>query len=285
MAKKSALGRGLSSILADIDDAYEKELGSREGQIEELDMELISPNPYQPRKYFDEQALEELASSIKKYGLIQPIVVLKKDEFAYILIAGERRYRACKLLKKEQIKALVLNVDDIGLRELALIENIQRENLNPIELAHSYKELLEIHNITQERLAEIIHKSRSQIANTLRLLSLNKDTQELIVEGKITQGHAKVLVGLNNEDEKMIVDTIMGQKLSVREAEKLIKNFKTSSHLDTKKSNFKKIVSVNMQNLKDKINQLGLSAEIKNLSITIKFETEEEIQELLKKLN
>ncbi|EAJ6190790.1 ParB/RepB/Spo0J family partition protein, partial [Campylobacter lari] len=232
MAKKSALGRGLSSILADIDEAYEKELGSNEGRIEEIDIDLISPNPYQPRKNFDIQALEELAGSIKEYGLIQPVVVFKKDEFNYILIAGERRFRACKLLEKEQIKAVVLNVDDIKLRELALIENIQRENLNPIELAHSYKELLEIHDITQEKLADLIHKSRPQIANTLRLLNLNEQTQNLIIEGKISQGHAKVLVGLEKEEEKMIVDTIIGQKLNVRDTEKLIKNFKNINQLE-----------------------------------------------------
>ncbi|MFG5142582.1 ParB/RepB/Spo0J family partition protein, partial [Campylobacter lari] len=143
-----------------------------------------------------------------------------------------RRFRACKLLGKEQIKAVVLNVDDIKLRELALIENIQRENLNPIELAHSYKELLEIHDITQEKLADLIHKSRSQIANTLRLLNLNEQTQNLIIEGKISQGHAKVLVGLEKEEEKMIVDTIIGQKLNVRDTEKLIKNFKNTNQLE-----------------------------------------------------
>ncbi|ECP5270692.1 ParB/RepB/Spo0J family partition protein [Campylobacter lari] len=283
MAKKSALGRGLSSILADIDEVYEKELGSNEGRIEEIDIDLISPNPYQPRKNFDTQALEELAGSIKEYGLIQPVVVFKKDEFDYILIAGERRFRACKLLGKEQIKAVVLNVDDIKLRELALIENIQRENLNPIELAHSYKELLEIHDITQEKLADLIHKSRSQIANTLRLLNLNEQTQNFIIEGKISQGHAKVLVGLEKEEEKMIVDTIIGQKLNVRDTEKLIKNFKNTNQLEKNTSPNKEYQSI--INLKEKIESLGLKVNTKDLKITINFENEDEVKEFLKTIN
>ncbi|HEF1623330.1 TPA: ParB/RepB/Spo0J family partition protein [Campylobacter lari] len=283
MAKKSALGRGLSSILADIDEVYEKELGSNEGRIEEIDIDLISPNPYQPRKNFDTQALEELAGSIKEYGLIQPVVVFKKDEFDYILIAGERRFRACKLLEKEQIKAVVLNVDDIKLRELALIENIQRENLNPIELAHSYKELLEIHDITQEKLADLIHKSRPQIANTLRLLNLNEQTQNFIIEGKISQGHAKVLVGLEKEEEKMIVDTIIGQKLNVRDTEKLIKNFKNINQLEKNTISNKQYQSI--INLKEKIESLGLKVNTKDLKITINFENEDEVREFLKALN
>ncbi|MCV3501408.1 ParB/RepB/Spo0J family partition protein, partial [Campylobacter lari] len=282
MAKKSALGRGLSSILADIDEVYEKELGSNEGRIEEIDIDLISPNPYQPRKNFDTQALEELAGSIKEYGLIQPVVVFKKDEFDYILIAGERRFRACKLLEKEQIKAVVLNVDDIKLRELALIENIQRENLNPIELAHSYKELLEIHDITQEKLADLIHKSRPQIANTLRLLNLNEQTQNFIIEGKISQGHAKVLVGLEKEEEKMIVDTIIGQKLNVRDTEKLIKNFKNTNQLEKNTTSNKQYQSI--INLKEKIESLGLKVNAKDLKITINFENEDEVREFLKTL-
>ncbi|CAM4118136.1 ParB/RepB/Spo0J family partition protein [Campylobacter armoricus] len=277
MAKKSALGRGLSSILADIDEVYEKELGSNEGRIEEIDIELISPNPYQPRKNFNTQALEELAGSIKEYGLIQPIVVFKKDEFNYILIAGERRYRACKFLGKEQIKAIVLNVNDIKLREIALIENIQRENLNPIELAHSYKELLEIHNITQEKLADLIHKSRPQIANTLRLLNLNKQTQDFIIEGKISQGHAKVLVGLEKDKEKMIVDTIIGQKLNVRDTEKLIKNFKN------KNTNNKKYQSI--IKLKEKLNNLGFKTQSKNLKLTIEFIDEDEVVKFIRTLD
>ncbi|EAI4441074.1 ParB/RepB/Spo0J family partition protein [Campylobacter lari] len=283
MAKKSALGRGLSSILADIDEVYEKELGSKEGKIEEIDIDLISPNPYQPRKNFDTQALEELAGSIKEYGLIQPIVVFKKDEFDYIIIAGERRFRACKLLEKEQIKAVVLNVDDIKLRELALIENIQRENLNPIELAHSYKELLEIHDITQEKLADLIHKSRPQIANTLRLLNLNEQTQNFIIEGKISQGHAKVLVGLEKEEEKMIVDTIIGQKLNVRDTEKLIKNFKNSNNLE-KNTNLNK-QNQSILNLKEKIESFGFKTVVKDLKIIVNFSDENEIVKFLKILD
>ncbi|MCR6571157.1 ParB/RepB/Spo0J family partition protein [Campylobacter insulaenigrae] len=283
MAKKSALGRGLSSILADVDEAYEKELGIN-NKIEMVDIDTITPNPYQPRKKFDLEALDELANSIKEYGLLQPIVVLKKDEFSYILIAGERRFRACKLLGYAEIKAIVLDVDEIKLRELALIENIQRENLNPIELAHSYKELLDIYNITQEKLSDIIHKSRSQIANTLRLLNLNEQTQNLIIEGKLSQGHAKVLVGLEKEDEKTIVDTIVGQKLNVRDTEKLIKNFKNID-MNTKPDECHKEVSAVMKNLHSKLKLLGFKSNVKNFKLVIDFQDENQIEKLLHILN
>ncbi|MCH3853213.1 ParB/RepB/Spo0J family partition protein, partial [Campylobacter jejuni] len=135
----------------------------------------------------DEAALNELANSIKEHGLIQPIIVLKKND-SFILVAGERRLRATQILGKENILAFVSDSDESKLRELALIENIQRENLNPIELANSYKDLIEVYNITQENLAELIHKSRTQITNTLRLLNLDPKTQDLIASGKISQG-------------------------------------------------------------------------------------------------
>ncbi|WP_291949717.1 ParB/RepB/Spo0J family partition protein [Campylobacter sp.] len=279
MAKKRALGRGLNTILEDISEAYEKELGFN-NKIEMLDINTIIPNPYQPRKKFDQQALDELANSIKEYGLLQPIVVLKKDEDSYILIAGERRFRAYKILAYDKIKAIILDVDEVKLRELALIENIQRENLNPIELAYSYKELLDIYHITQEKLSDIIHKSRSQITNTLRLLNLNEQTQNLIIEGKLSQGHAKVLVGLDKEDEKTIVDTIIGQKLNVRDTEKLIKNFK-SVNVDTKLDVCDKQLPVAMKNLQVKLKLLGFKSSIKNSKIIINFKDESQIEEML----
>ena len=198
MAKKSALGRGLGAILEDVELAYKAELSDgNKDIIKEIDVKSITENPYQPRKHFDETALRELSESIKRHGLIQPIIVIPKDE-GYMLIAGERRFRATKMLGEEKIKAVVADIESKNLRELALIENIQREDLNPIELANSYKELIEEYKITQDGLAGIIHKSRTQITNTMRLLSLSKETQELIKDGKITQGHAKVIVGLDD---------------------------------------------------------------------------------------
>ena len=228
-----ALGKGLGEILAEVGQAYEKDLqndgewgaSERNEQVEELDVGLIDPNPYQPRKHFDEGRLNELAESIRQHGLLQPIVVIPNGE-RYILVAGERRLRAHKLAGIPTVRALIapVDLDDLRMRELALVENIQRENLNPIELAHAYQELLEVHRITHEGLARIVHKSRSQITNTLRLLSLSPAAQEKLVEGKITQGHAKMLAGLDPERERVILDTILGQKLSVRETERLLKS-------------------------------------------------------------
>ncbi len=230
-----ALGKGLGAILEEVGQAYEQEMvdsdqlkpENRNALVEELEVKEISANPYQPRKYFDEQALVELSESIKSHGLLQPIVVLEKED-GYLLIAGERRLRAHKLANLTRIKAIIadVDIDSAKLRELALIENIQRENLNAIELANSYAELIEVHNITHEDLSSVVHKSRSQITNTIRLLSLSPYVQNKLLEGKISQGHAKILVGLDPERQKVIVDTIIGQKLSVREVEKLVQQEK-----------------------------------------------------------
>ncbi len=230
-----ALGKGLGAILEEVGQAYEQEMvdsdqlkpENRNALVEELEVKEISANPYQPRKYFDEQALVELSESIKSHGLLQPIVVLEKED-GYLLIAGERRLRAHKLANLTKIKAIIadVDIDSAKLRELALIENIQRENLNAIELANSYAELIEVHNITHEDLSSVVHKSRSQITNTIRLLSLSPYVQNKLLEGKISQGHAKILVGLDPERQKVIVDTIIGQKLSVREVEKLVQQEK-----------------------------------------------------------
>jgi len=230
-----ALGRGLGDILSEVEEAYEKdlshinnfELEAQGARVEELSVESITPNPFQPRKHFDEQALQELSESIKEHGLLQPIVVIEKED-GYLLIAGERRLRAHKLAKLPLIKAIIadVDIDEVRLRELSLIENIQRENLNAIELANSYAELIEVHKITHDELSNIVHKSRSQITNTMRLLSLCDYAQKQVVFGKISQGHAKVLVGLDEKKQKIIIDSIIGQKLSVRDAEKMVKNHK-----------------------------------------------------------
>ena len=230
-----ALGRGLGDILSEVEEAYEKdlsdidsfELESQGARVEELRVDSITPNPFQPRKHFDEKALQELSQSIKEHGLLQPIVVIEKEE-GYLLIAGERRLRAHQLAKLTTIKAIIadVDIDEARLRELALIENIQRENLNAIELANSYAELIEVHKITHDELSSIVHKSRSQITNTMRLLSLSGYVQKQVISGKISQGHAKVLVGLDEKKQKVIIDSIIGQKLSVRDAEKMVKNHK-----------------------------------------------------------
>lgn len=270
--------RGLSSLMGDVGEVYSRELGLDKNQVSLIEISKITPNPFQPRKTFDEAALNELANSIKEHGLIQPIIVLKKND-SFILVAGERRLRATQILGKENILAFVSDSDESKLRELALIENIQRENLNPIELANSYKDLIEVYNITQENLAELIHKSRTQITNTLRLLNLDPKTQELIASGKISQGHAKVLVGLDKEDEKVLVDSILGQKLSVRDTERLVQKVKNKEN--TEDAEFEN----SMQNLKQALNKLGFASKNNKKELIIRFDNIEKIKKLTEILN
>ncbi|BCX78941.1 ParB/RepB/Spo0J family partition protein [Campylobacter sp. 19-13652] len=287
MAKKS-LGKMLDSVLNDVEQEYERQfdiLGIDMDVVKEIDIDEISANPYQPRKHFDPEALEELSQSIKKHGLIQPIIVIAKDN-GFVLIAGERRLRAAKMAGLERIRAVIMEVGEQNMRELALIENIQRADLNPIELANSYKELINEHQITQEELAGIIHKSRAQITNTMRLLSLSKNTQRLIEEGRLTQGHAKVMVGLNASDENVVVDTILGQKLNVRDTEALIKKLKSNP---SEKKSLNLIVdekySKNLNLLKDKLNELKINSKLKGKKIVLEFENSDIILTFLKKIS
>lgn len=270
--------RGLSSLMGDVGEVYSRELGLDKNQVSLIEISKITPNPFQPRKTFDEAALNELANSIKEHGLIQPIIVLKKND-SFILVAGERRLRATQILGKENILAFVSDSDESKLRELALIENIQRENLNPIELANSYKDLIEVYNITQENLAELIHKSRTQITNTLRLLNLDPKTQDLIASGKISQGHAKVLVGLDKEDEKVLVDSILGQKLSVRDTERLVQKVKNKEN--TEDAEFEN----SMQSLKQTLNKLGFASKNNKKELIIRLDNIEKIKKLTEILN
>ncbi|PNL81897.1 chromosome partitioning protein ParB [Campylobacter jejuni subsp. jejuni] len=269
--------RGLSSLISDMDTVYSKELGFDKNQSTMIEIDQISPNPFQPRKNFDQEALDELANSIKEFGLIQPIIVFKKNN-KFILIAGERRLRAVKALGKKEILAFIADIDENKLRELALIENIQRENLNPIELANSYKDLMQVHKITQENLAELIHKSRTQITNTLRLLNLDIRTQELIASGKISQGHAKVLVGLDQKDEKMLVDSIIGQKLNVRDTEKIVKKLKNNESLPNQE------FEDEIKKLKQILNRFGFDCKNKNNDFVIHLENIDKIKKLIKML-
>jgi len=279
-----ALGRGLGAILDEVGQAYENEAGglnvNSSGQIRELDIEDISANPYQPRKYFDEEKLQELAESIENYGLLQPVVVIKNSD-RYILVAGERRLRAHKLIDAEQIKAIVADVDfdEIRMRELALIENIQRENLNPVELAQSYQELITVHKITHDELSQIVHKSRSQITNTLRLLALNTYAKDALVSEKITQGHAKILVGMDDGAQRIMVDTIVGQKLSVRETEGLVKSSKRREGTKEITKNRFKIDALSKNEISE---YLSFKHKIKQASVEIVLQNEDELIEFIR---
>ena len=282
-----ALGRGLGAILSEVEEAYEKDLGgidsfeleAQGARVEELLVDSITANPFQPRKHFDEQALKELSKSILEHGLLQPIVVIAKED-GYQLIAGERRLRAHRLARLTSIKAIVADVeiDEVRLRELALIENIQRENLNAIELANSYAELIEVHNITHDNLSSIVHKSRSHITNTMRLLGLSSYAQRQLVEAKISQGHAKVLVGLDEKKQKIVIDSIMGQKLSVRDTENMVKGYKGTASAAIPKISAPSLLEKYADVLAD---TLPFKYKRKAKSIEISFEDEKEIENFL----
>jgi len=287
-----ALGRGLGEILSEVEEAYEKdlsdidsfELEEQGAKVKELSVASITPNPFQPRKHFDDQALKELSGSILEHGLLQPIVVIEKED-GYLLIAGERRLRAHKLAKIDVIKAIVADadIDEVRLRELALIENIQRENLNAIELANSYSELIKVHNITHDELSTVVHKSRSQITNTMRLLTLSNYAQEQIASEKISQGHAKVLVGIDEKKQKIIIDSVIGQKLSVRDAEKMVKSHKENSIKENSTPNtVKKVTESLLEKYTDSLKEsLPFEHKTKANSLEIHFEDNEEIEKFL----
>ena len=271
------LGRGLSSILEDAEVGYLKDLGG--SGILEIEVDKIKPNPYQPRKEFKEESIIELANSIKRYGLLQPVILIKdKDE--YILVAGERRLRAVKRLNNEKIKAIIVDYSLNDLREYALIENIQREDLNPIEIATSLKNLIEEHNYTHEELANIISKSRSYVTNLLRILNLPDFVQNKIKENKLSIGHAKVLIGLDEELLKKVIEEIEKKDLNVRETEKLIQKLKNPI-----KNVENIIIDEKIILIAKKFKELGLKVEINKNSLKIKFKSEQDLEKLEEILN
>lgn len=276
MKSKAALGRGLGALLGEIDEAYENEVSQKDSVVE-ISLKEVRANPFQPRKTFNEESLHELSESIKNDGLIQPIIVTE-DIDGYIIIAGERRFRASKLAKLKTIRAIVLNSDERQMRQYALIENIQRDDLNAIELAHSYSELLKLHDITHEELSNIIHKSRTHITNTIRLLQLSEKTQKALLEKKISAGHAKVLVGLDEKEQQLYVNSIVGQKLSVREVENMLKNTKAPKGVKKEESNQ---ASYDFFDLKEKLSEIGFDSKSSKNKITIEFSNQEDIDNFL----
>jgi ParB family chromosome partitioning protein len=278
--KNQKLGRGLDALLGEIDEAYENE-GTQRESVLEIPLKDIRPNPFQPRKTFDETALSELAESIKNDGLLQPIVVTE-DIDGYILIAGERRYRASKLAKLKEIKAIVLHSDEHKMRKFALIENIQREELNAVELAEAYNELIKLHEITHDELASMIHKSRTHITNTLRLLQLSAKTQKALNEKKISAGHAKVLVGLDEKEQQLMVNSIVGQKLSVRELESMVKSLKQKKEPQvTFKDEKEKLSALELSKIKEKLYELGFLVKVSRNKVTIEFESQADADDFL----
>ena len=223
MAKKnSGLGRGLDAIF--LDNSLAEKKNSGENIITVIKLGNIDPKRDQPRKFFDKDALEELASSIKENGLLQPILVREGSEGRYQIIAGERRFRASKLAGLSEIPAIILEKDDKLAAEISLIENIQRENLNPIEEAMAYRALAEEYGMTQEELSERVGKSRSAIANSTRLLDLPADVLEMVANGDISAGHGRTLLGLKNRDNMLILaNKTVEYDYSVRQLEEEVK--------------------------------------------------------------
>lgn len=227
MAK--GLGKGLSALFSDTEESYEnaqEEMGNSKS-VNEISLEKIVANPNQPRKNFDQAALEELAASIKEHGVIMPIVVNKEVDGKHMIIAGERRFRAAKIAGIETIPAVVKDYSEREVEEISLIENLQREDLNPIEAAAAMKKLMDDYKLTQEDLASRIGKSRPAIANTLRLLTLTEEVIALIRDGKLSSGHARALVPVPKESQLALAQEAIEKGYSVRETERAVKAFMT----------------------------------------------------------
>lgn len=230
MSIKKGLGRGLESLFAMYDEEVEQNTPSgsssrqSKNSVDMIDMNLIKTNPNQPRKHFDEEALNELASSIKLHGVIQPIVINDNGDGTFLIIAGERRYRAARKAGLEKIPAVVKNYTDRQIKEIAIIENLQREDLNPIEAARAIRQLMEEYKLTQEAVAERIGKSRPNIANALRLLTLYPDVMNMVEDGKLSAGHARALVVVEDHLTQLkLANQALKDKWTVRDLEKAVK--------------------------------------------------------------
>ena len=289
-SKKKALGRGLGAILENpVTDTTNNDTPSNVGigAVSEIALDLIETNPFQPRTEFEESALTELVNSIREHGIIQPVTVREIGNNKYQLISGGRRHKAATILKLKTIPAYVRIADDEQMLEMALVENIQRKNLNPIEIALSYQRLINECHLTQEDLAKKVSKDRSTISNFLRLLNLPDLVQSALKENKITIGHAKPLSSIDNED--IVIEylrIILENNLSVRQTEELINSKKAAA----KKQNTKipKVLSVRMANFRQNFtNATGLDLKITvgsngKGSITIPFSSEKSMEALMK---
>lgn len=230
--KKNALGKGLNVLIPEATTTQPVKRRSRKSNLSKeenlmININEVEPNRNQPRKAFDEETLEELAASIKQFGMIQPIVVQKKDDY-YEIIAGERRWRAAKIAGLKEIPVIIKTYSENEILEISLIENIQREDLNPIEEAKAYKALMDEFELKQEEIAEKVSKSRSTITNSLRLLKLNEAVQNMLIDGEISMGHARALLSISDEKIQLLMaERVRDEGLSVRNIEKIVKGLTT----------------------------------------------------------
>ena len=282
--KRKALGIGLEQLFTNerIDfDNFEKEIvkETKESDIVEIPLTEIRSNPYQPRKEFDEESLKEFAESIKEHGVIQPIIV-KKSIKGYELIAGERRTRASKMAGKETIPAIIRDFNDQQMMEIALIENIQREDLNPIEEAEAFEKIIDETGITQEEAAKKFGKSRSYITNLLGILSLPEKTKKLVTEQKISMGHARALSKLEDPEEiDRLAKLIIEDGLSVRDIEKIVSNPDIQKKVKTKKvTTYNPRFTIYESIMREKV---GTKVKINNKKIEIPYDSENDLDRIL----
>ena len=279
------LGKGLSSIFGQdvskvLDDIQNGDMEVESQEQSKIPVDEIRPNPYQPRKVFDEDALKELSSSIKQHGVFTPILV-KKSIQGYDLIAGERRLRASKLAGLKDIPAIIVDFDDQEMMEIALLENIQREDLNVIEEAKAYEKLIQRLNYTQEQLAHRVGKSREHITNLLRLLKLPEDVQEYVVNKQLSMGHVRALLGLKTETGmRKVAKQAIDQGLSVRKVEQIVKD------INNKKTVEKPKEDIYVKAAKEKLQEyFQTSVSISKNSISIHYENKEDLNRVLELLN
>lgn len=269
MKPTRGLGKGLSALFSETEEDYGKSLLFEESPeqagkgVTEIEISSIFANPNQPRKVFDPTALQELADSISKHGVIMPIIVNKSGD-RYMIIAGERRFRASKLAGLDKVPVIVKTYNERQIKEISLIENLQREDLNPIEAATAMRSLMNDYGLTQEDLADRIGKSRPAIANTLRLLSLSPEVIKMVADGKLSAGHAKSLVSVPHEDQIKIAETAVKDGLSVREVEKRVKDYFDPPEVKAKKkikmelsAELKELIGQMQRTFGTKVNAIG----------------------------
>lgn len=279
MAKKTGLGKGLDALFKDtIKENIVDEI--KEGEaILKIDINEVEPNKEQPRKRFDEEAIEELSESIKRYGLIQPIIVTKKDGY-YEIIAGERRWRACKKAGLKEVSVIVRENDERRNKEISLIENIQREDLNAVEKAMGIKILMEEYSLTQQEVSDVLGKSRSAIANTVRILNLDKRVLELAKEGKLTEGHCRALLRIEDGDKQLeTAIRIIEEGSNVREAEEKSKQKKKAKKKDIRHEAIFRDIENSFQSFFG--TKVKLQAGAKKGKIVIEYKSNDDLERLL----
>ncbi|MAZ29497.1 MAG: chromosome partitioning protein ParB [Cytophagaceae bacterium] len=290
--RKQALGRGLSALLKDPDNdiksAEDKGADKVVGNIVELDLEAIEVNPFQPRTSFNEEALKELATSIRELGVIQPITVRKVSFGKYQLVSGERRFRASKLAGLETIPSYIRIANDQESLEMALVENIQREDLDPIEIALSYQRLIDEINLTQEQLSDRVGKNRSTVANYLRLLKLDPIIQTGMRDGFLSMGHGRTLINIEDTGDQLeIYEKIISDGLSVRATEALVKNYKDNNSKSVPKQASAKVPQYIEHGREEIANYFGAKVDVKvakkgNGRLIIPFSSEEDFKRIQK---